>query len=345
MKMIHETRQRKGRFHPETIQERLHKRYYIDLVPDYHASLILAGTGRSGTTWISEVINYRNEYRLMDEPFRNVSVDIVAHFNAMQYIRPDDSNEVYLEPVAQILSGRLRNSWTDRFNTRTVASQRLIKAIRANLFLKWMYNHFPGLRIAFLMRHPCAVVLSQWKLDWDIDLEAILLAQPQLMADHLEPYREEIEQATDLFEKRLWMWAVENYMPLAQFNPGEVHFAFYENFCEEPEQEIEKLFRFYGKEWDESVLAAMRKPSNSSKPDSAVVSGKRRVDSWMSKVTDEQQEMVERMLKRFGLDAIYSADSPFPKTENVNALLGRSLQRPQPRLSPEPQSQMQPLAQ
>jgi hypothetical protein len=320
MKMVHEIRPQKGRLHPEAIRGQLHKRYYVDLGPDYRASIFLAGTGRSGTTWIAEAINYRNEYRLIDEPFRNVSVDICAHFNAMQYIRPEDPGEAYLGPVAQILSGRLRNSWADRFNGRIVSNRRLIKAIRANLFLKWTVNHFPGLRVAFLMRHPCAVVLSQWKLDWEIDLRAILLAQPQLMADYLGPFRREIEGAASLFEKRLWMWAIENTVPLAQFEPGEIHFAFYEKFCERPKEEMERLFGYYGLEWDESVLAAMDKPSNSSKPDSAVVGGRRRVDGWMSEITDEQKEMVDTMLKRFGLDAIYSVDSPYPKVDNVAGL-------------------------
>jgi hypothetical protein len=45
------------------------------------------------------------------------------------------------------------------------------------------------------------------------------------------------------------------------------------------------------------------------------MSGKRRVDNWMSQVTDEQKEMVDTMLKRFGLDAIYSVDSPLPNAE------------------------------
>lgn len=324
MKMIHETRERKGKFHPQNLKEVVEKRYYVDLANDYLASIVLAGTGRSGTTWISEVINYRNEYRIMDEPFRNVAVDICSHFNAMQYIRPDDKAPLFLEPVGTILSGRLRNAWTDRFNTKTVVTRRLVKAIRANLFLKWMVNNFPSLRVAFLMRHPAAVTLSQWKLDWDIDLGAILLAQPQLMQDYLEPYRTEIEQAESLFEKRLWMWCIENYVPLTQLQPGEVHLAFYEQFCEEPEQEIERLFSFYGKQWDESVFAAMKRPSNSSKPDSAVIMGKRRVDSWMSKITDEQREMVDMMLRRFGLDAVYSVESPYPDMKAAQDLLAQT---------------------
>ncbi len=83
MKMLHMTREKKGKFHPEHIRNVMRRRYYVDFSSDYRDSLVLAGTGRSGTTWISEVINYRNEYRLMDEPDRNGRIEAFAHFNAI----------------------------------------------------------------------------------------------------------------------------------------------------------------------------------------------------------------------------------------------------------------------
>lgn len=329
MKMLHMTKERKGRFHPEHIRNVMRRRYYLDLSSDYRDSLVLAGTGRSGTTWISEVINYRNEYRLMDEPDRNGRIEQFAHFNAMQYIRPDDHNSAYIEPVALSLSGKLRNDWADRFNTRLISNKRLVKFIRANLYLKWMVNHFPGLKVVFLMRHPCAVCLSQARLDWEISLHDILLVQPQLMEDFLEPFRDQIAAADTLFEKRLWMWCVENFVSLSQLEPDDVHLAFYESFCEQPEKEIEKMFNFYGKEWDASVYEAMRKPSNSSKPDSAIVTGKNRVDSWMAHITDEQRQIADRMLKQFGLNEIYTVDSPLPNTDAARRMLANP-----PRLLP-----------
>ena len=323
MKMLHMTKEQKGRFHPERIRNKMRHRYYLDLSSDYRDSLVLAGTGRSGTTWISEVINYRNEYRLMDEPDRNGRIEAFAHFNAIQYIRPNDDNPAYIEPLRLALTGRLRNDWADRFNTRIISNKRLVKFIRASLYLKWLVNHFPGLRVALLLRHPCAVCLSQSRLDWEISLHDILLAQPELMEDFLEPFRDQIAAADTLFEKRFWMWTVENYVALSQLETGDVHLAFYENFCEEPEREIEKLFTFYGKEWDTAIFEAMQKPSNSSKPDSAIITGKNRVDSWMKHITTEQKAIADRMLKQFGLDAIYSVDSPRPNTEAARQMLAR----------------------
>jgi len=87
------------------------------------------------------------------------------------------------------------------------------------------------------------------------------------------------------------------------------------------------LFNFYGKQWDTSVYEAMRKPSNSSKSDSAIVTGKNRVDSWMKHITDEQRELARRMLHQFGLDAVYSVDSPLPDTDAAWEILAHPAKR------------------
>ena len=42
---------------------------YVDLGKgDHRDAVFLAGSGRSGTTWLSEVINYKGGYRYVFEP-------------------------------------------------------------------------------------------------------------------------------------------------------------------------------------------------------------------------------------------------------------------------------------
>src|SRR5829696_6063462 len=116
--------------------------------------LFLAGSGRSGTTWLSEIINHRRGYRYVFEPFNPREVGPFEHFNTKQYLRPDDQREEFLEPARLALTGGLRDPWTDRFNGRIVARRRLIKDIRANLLLGWIRANFPGMPIILLLRHP-----------------------------------------------------------------------------------------------------------------------------------------------------------------------------------------------
>ena len=66
---------------------------------DHKSSVFLAGSGRSGTTWVSAVINHQGAYRLVFEPFHPGKVRMMRGFRRRQYLRPGDRREE--EGVAQ----------------------------------------------------------------------------------------------------------------------------------------------------------------------------------------------------------------------------------------------------
>ena len=46
----------------------------IDMNNDISKAVIVAGAARSGTTWLGDIINYKNDYRLMFEPLQGLSL-------------------------------------------------------------------------------------------------------------------------------------------------------------------------------------------------------------------------------------------------------------------------------
>jgi hypothetical protein len=301
------------------VKKKLLTELYIDFNSDYKKSIFIAGTGRSGTTWVSSIINYNNEYRYIFEPFYSDKVSNVKNFKYRQYLRPDDRGKEFIEPTKAILSGKVRSKWTDRFNKRFISNKRLIKDIRANLLLSWIHNNFPSVPIILLLRHPCAVVNSHLKLNWDNHLDEIL-AQAELIEDFLEPFKQKILLAETDFEKQIFLWCIENYVPLKQFKRGEIHLAFYENFCECPKDEIERLFSFLGKKFDETIFLNLSKPSSMSRKESAVITGDSIVDSWRKHITDEQLQKAVEIMSLFGLDRIYS-EEVMPDVSSAYALM------------------------
>lgn len=301
------------------IKTKLFTSLYVDLNSSYKNSVFLAGTGRSGTTWVSSIINYNNEYRYIFEPFYSDKVDAVKNFKYRQYIRPDTQAKEFIEPARDILSGRVRSKWTDEYNKKFLSSKRLVKDIRANLLLSWLHNNFPEVPIILLLRHPCAVVNSHLKLKWDNHLEE-LLAQTELVEDFLTPFKQEIARAKTDFEKQIFLWCIENYIPLKQFKRGEIHLAFYENFCESPNNEIERLFTFLGKNFDDTIFIKLKHPSFMSTKESAVLTGDSIVDSWRKHVNDEQLQRAVEIMSLFGLDGIYSRDA-MPNVSSAYAFM------------------------
>ena len=170
-----------------------------------------------------------NEYRYIHEPFHPHRVKLVRDFQYIQYLRPENLDSRYLEPARALLSGRIRNKWTDSHNRKLFARKRLIKDIRAQFLLKWIHSNFPGMPIILLFRHPCAAAHSRFKLGWckeDLgertDIE-VCLSQKELMEDFLRPFKENIENAKSEFEKQIFFWCMQYYVPLKQFKRGEIH--------------------------------------------------------------------------------------------------------------------------
>lgn len=275
---------------------------------DYRTTVFLAGTGRSGTTWIANIINYKNAYRLMFEPFHSQKVGLVRHFRYRQYIRPENREKKFMRPAKAILSGKVRNTWVDILNRKLYVSRRLVKDIRSNHFLKWIKTNFPEIPIILLLRHPCAVAYSKLKLGWETHLDEFL-AQDELVADYLDPFRSEIESAKTTYEKHIFMWCIENYVPLKQFSDGEIHLTFYENFCMHPEREVERLFSFLNENYTEDVFDTINLPSAFTRKGSAIRVGESLIESWKKHLSHHQVRRGMEILSIFGLQNFYSDDA------------------------------------
>src|SRR5438552_19014615 len=63
---------------------------FLDLPGASGTTVLLAGSARSGTTWLAAVINYDNSHRYMFDPFRPDRLDETRICASPQYVRPDD---------------------------------------------------------------------------------------------------------------------------------------------------------------------------------------------------------------------------------------------------------------
>ena len=278
---------------------------------NYDNTILLVGSARSGTTWIAEIINYDNKYRFLFEPLNPAKMDIVKHFYDRQYIRPNDQSSQFTKPIKMVLSGHVYGKWTNRQNSTPKTNKILIKDVSSHLFLKWIKGHCPQIPITFVMRHPCAVATARIRLrGWfSHDLEEYL-NQPELMEDFLAPFKDHIQNAQTEFEKIIFVWCIENYIPLKQLQPNDLYIIFYENFCIDVEDEIAKLFAFLGDGYcSKDVLEIAKRPSSFAVKHSAIKTGESLTENWKKYITVEQLERAIDILALFGLEHIYGKDS------------------------------------
>lgn len=159
----------------------------------------IIGDGRSGTTWIADLVNYRGTYRKMFEPFHPQLVTGMDIIQPHQYIRPDDSNHPLNVPAQDVFSGAFFNYRVDSRNRRFRYDGIVIKDIFANLLAKWATQQHPHIKTVLVMRNPFAVALSKAKKsDWLWLKDPLsLLSQQHLFEDHLAVHEDFIQREVE----------------------------------------------------------------------------------------------------------------------------------------------------
>lgn len=298
----------------------------VDLNRSPAACIFLAGLARSGTTWLASALNYRNDFRHINEPFTPWRGRHVEAFLYARYLRPEESGSEYVDPARRLITGAEGfNYVTHHYNRRVFISRRMIKEVRANLWLKWLHGRFPEMPIVLLLRHPIATVNSRMKRG-NSNYFARLFDEPELIADHLTPFRDEMERlrgASD-FEQRIFSWCVDHYVPLRQCSPGDLHLTYYEHFAETPETEIASLFKYVNVEYGDDVFSFVKRPSAVARKDAAINTGKSVVAQWREEISAQDIAKAMRILALFGLEKLYN-EGPMPDPSAAEALLAHPM--------------------
>jgi len=279
----------------------------LDLDRDPRSAVLLAGSGRSGTSWAASLINCRNEYRYVFEPFHPERVPEFANLRRRQYLRRGEAGEEFLAAARAALSGRLRSRWADRLNRRFVSRRRLVKEIRANLMLGWLRENFPQTPMLLMLRHPFAVAASRARLGWRDNLDD-MLGQRRLVEDFLAPFEARLRRASSPFERHVLAWCVENLVPLRQLAPGEVALLFYEELVLHPEQGLRPAFAALGRPVPREALAAARG------------AGREGLEGWRGRVGEGELRRGLEALRAFGLDRVYG-EGPLPDRAGALGLM------------------------
>ncbi len=234
---------------------------YLDLGHRIRDTTLVVATGRSGSTWVAELVDHAGDHRVVFEPFRADRVRLARGLVRGHYLDPADQDDPLAASIDAILAGRVRGWWTDRHNRRRIARRRIVKAVRATNLIPWIRARHPDLRIVYVVRDPVAVARSWLELGWGDDLDA-LLSQPALLArlDDAAATIEAVAAEGSPLERHVLRWCLENAIPLREHAGLDLHLVVYERLRAEPERELERLFAYLGRD-PEGALAAAHRPS------------------------------------------------------------------------------------
>lgn len=321
--------------------------------PTAKRAVVVFGSGRSGTTWISDMLASCRGCIAFFEPLRAERSPQVPRWGAssdlpgpMVPVAHDCSPwEEYLN---SLFSGGVRNGWVRQDHRRVPdclesvplvtpllyrvsrrrftrqeakATTRVFKMIRGNLLVPWMLSRF-SVDPVYVLRHPCAVVGSRLRLGWSHGLENVL-AQGGLR-EELRPWMHLLKRANTQLEKTAALWCVENLLPLRMVASGELRPYFYERFVKAPRREFSQAFRHLG--LSPGFASFQRCNKRVSSPSNQSRSGR----PWHHPLSRAEGETVLSMARAFGID-VYGR-SGLPRRGgvglvNAEAAVGSSGQR------------------
>ncbi len=304
-------------------------KFAISGPPSASASWLLASSGRSGSTWLGDMLAATPGTQQIFEPLdpRNSETyrqlmawppDLTPSAFKRKYLRPDADAPEWAAFWEDALRGRIRTYLTDYARTSFLPQRFLTKVIRANMMLGFVAKRFHP-RIIFLMRHPAAVVNSMFyrvKATWPANARD-LLAQEKLVADYLRPWVGEIERISDGFEALAVWWAVENRVALTQLADQSHYLIFYEHLALRPHEETARLLHWLEMDENavpEALLHQYSRMTSEKQRHSGETDVMRRLTAWKQELSPAERALALKWARRlqipyYGEDALPRAKS------------------------------------
>ncbi|MEM9384642.1 MAG: hypothetical protein AAGA68_06250 [Pseudomonadota bacterium] len=238
---------------------------------------IIAGSARSGTTWVVDALSTANGAGTLFEPLNPDAIPQAVPFANERIAQHDEAaharaffdelfngayrnlwtlgrayrEELRLGPqrslpkVARKLTAAAGNYW--RYGRPSAQAGWLYKVVRASLMLGWLEQHYDA-RIALVIRHPGAVVASRVRRGWPWrpTLERYL-ANEHVATLLGAPTREAAARISDEIRGHTAIWCVQHAVALHDWESSRFSVHFYEHLIDaQAEQEWTRLTRQLG---------------------------------------------------------------------------------------------------
>lgn len=298
------------------------------LLNRYKDKVWLIGDSRSGTSWVSRLINHNKNFRVLFEPFQPNRSKKMDFFKRNSYRRINEEDQKLKITAENLFSGLITHYHID-FNPSEfslIYDGILIKDVTVNLSAYWIYKHVSGIKPILLLRNPFFVALSKHKkMEWGWKLKAKdLLKDNKLKEDYLHIFEDlilSVDKEKNFILDKILLWSVLNYVPLKQFSKDELYVLLYESVYLNPDEEISKLMPFINSQkWQDSINLQDRliyKPSRSSKNYlSDTCSKKEKLASFNKKCDQGIIREGWNILKEFDLHHFYN-ESGMPAEDGL----------------------------
>lgn len=290
---------------------------------------IVAGSGRSGTTWVAETLSLGEGSTMVNEPLKNSNsfrVQQIGFTGWGQYI-PTDAHwpeaEMFFD---DLFSGsELNPNYFQGTPLKEVAETQkwIFKFIRIPFMLDWLTAKYELPPPVYIIRNPYAVISSQLRhvgfgkgRTFNPSRDTFI---PQF-AFYNEFYQEYFSLTRSLknyTEKLALHWALQNKYVLTGTNSHRAwKIKTYEELLMNPIKEFSDMARHFDLPQHEFTAERLKFESSSTvtKPD--LDNPESQLTNWKNRLSNEDVESISRILKLTDFE-IYSPDDPMIRRDKL----------------------------
>ncbi len=288
--------------------------------------ILITGSHRSGSTWVGRMVASSPAIGYIWEPFNprhsrgifNAPVERyytwVSDHNDHRYeaaLRETLAFKYGVVAGVKSLTGikdcaKLPLDYCRSLLYRREGRRGLLKDPLALFSAEWIAAKF-DVQVVVLIRHPAAFVNSLLKAQWRHRFSHFL-EQPELMAERLAPFREEIERAArrtgDIVDEGTLLWRINHYA-IRKYRETHPDWLFirHEDLSIAPAAGFEEIFRHLGLDYTSRVKKTIEAYSRAGNPverpdppspPAAKLDSQKNVDRWAYRLSAEQIERIRR---------------------------------------------------
>src|SRR5574341_351404 len=298
--------------------------------------ILVTGAHRSGTTWVGRMLAADSLTAYISEPLNvlhrpGVFRAKVPHW--YQYISEENEGEYFTafqelldfdyhlwDEIRSIRSLKdfLRMGRDFRiFSNGLMHGQRiLIKDPFAVFSIPWFAKKL-NCRVVVTVRHPAALVISLNRLYWPFDF-IVLLDQPWLMRDYLEPYRDEMRsiKPDDIIGQAalLWKMIYHSVHSACELNPDFIVVR-HKDLSRDPINGYRALYTSLGLDFTPQVQKIILDSTSSDNPVelprektySVKLDSLASIDNWKKGLTEDEIQRVRKITEE--VSHLYYSDN------------------------------------
>lgn len=299
---------------------------------DLRDTIVIAGSPRSGTTWLLEILRLLPKYKALNEPLIREKLRQNHGFCKRTYISPSQSASKQRAYLFDVLTGQVgppplhRWSFQEKAGTRQIVEHAthdklVVKFCRINRMLHWFDAQFDVRGIVFIVRHPCAVVNSMLHHGpWEQDS----LQEPHIgYIDHLpeslqDVFRPILDRVSTHVKVLATLWCLDQHLPLVHHNSYPWILVPYERLVTCGRKELRRVATALDVELNDDMVGQLREPSSSVKGQ-LDRKAERQLSKWRRNLSARQVDGILRIVDDAGLSSIYT-DSVEPNYSRLNNL-------------------------